>query len=100
MKNVFTSFLTMACLLLGAAAANAYDFQAGGIYYSINTGGNSVTVTTGDNGFRYSGNITIPATVTNDGKTYNVTAISYRAFDSCNEMESIIICCVSVACSE
>jgi len=89
MKKSLT--LLAACLLIGAFTAKAYDFVAGGIYYSINTGGVSVTVTTGDSGFRYNGDVTIPATVSNDGKTYNVTAIGYEAFYQCSELESITL---------
>ena len=77
--------------MLIAFAANAYDFQSGGIYYKINSGGSSVTVTTGDSGFLYSGTISIPATVTNNGKTYNVTAIGANTFKQCSELESITI---------
>ena len=77
--------------MLIAFAANAYDFQSGGIYYKINSGGSSVTVTTGDSGSLYSGTISIPATVTNNGKTYNVTAIGANTFKQCSELESITI---------
>lgn len=89
-KILNTTFL-LTVMMLSAFVTNAYDFQAGGIYYSINTGGNSVTVTIGDNNFRYSGNVTIPATVTNDGKQYYVTAIGYQAFYNCDELEAVTI---------
>ena len=91
MNNFIKTTLLVASVLLASLAANAYDFEADGIYYSINTGGYSVTVTTGGNGFRYSGTVNIPATVTNDGKQYNVTAIGYQAFYNCTELEAVTI---------
>ena len=65
----------------------AYDFYTGGIYYNI-TGSNTVKVVNkrGSQGafnagdFSYSGNVTIPNTVTYNGTTYNVTAIGVSAF--------------------
>ena len=92
MKNVFSSILmTVACLLVGAAAANAYDFQSDGIYYNINTSNGTVTVTNSGTSAQYTGDVTIPATVTHDGKTYNVTAIASYAFQNNVELSSITI---------
>ena len=84
-------------LLLAATAASAYDFEVDGIYYNINgneaavtfigyTSGTS-TIITG----HYSGNITIPETVTYDGVTYAVTAIEHRAFSNCSEPLTVAI---------
>ena len=57
-----------------------YDFEEGGIFYNI-TGTNTVEVTYRNTLYRtYSGNVTIPSTVTHDGVTYNVTGIGYAAF--------------------
>jgi hypothetical protein len=64
-----------------------YDFYTGGIYYLItssntvkvvNKYGSELTFDYGD--FSYSGNVTIPATVSWNGTTYRVTAIGYAAF--------------------
>ena len=68
--------------------AQPYDFVVNGIYYKI-TGTNTVEVTNKWGGYgalntesdySYSGNVTIPNTVTWSGKTYNVTAIGEYAF--------------------
>jgi len=68
--------------------AQPYDFVVNGIYYKI-TGTNTVEVTNKwggyaalnyDSDYTYSGNVTIPNTVTWNSKTYNVTAIGEYAF--------------------
>ena len=65
------------------------DFVANGIKYSINSNGISVTVIA--NTEKYSGDIVIPSTVTNEGKNYSVTAIGSNAFNGCSSMTSIPI---------
>jgi surface protein len=70
-----------------------YDFNVNGIYYVI-TGSNTVKVvnkygsqlTFNDGDFSYSGNVFIPATVTYDGTTYNVTAIGTAAFSEARQV--------------
>ena len=64
-------FLLSLLLLFIATAASAYDFKVDGIYYNIN--GNEATVTF--YGTPYTGDMTIPATITYNGKTYSVVAI-------------------------
>ena len=61
------------------------DFISDGIYYDI-IGPNEVRV-----GYRqdYSGDITIPETVTFNGKHYTVTAIDNRAFANCENLKSV-----------
>ena len=60
-------FLTL-MLLLAAITASAYDFEVDGIYYDIN--GNEVTVTKDGHSYEsYSGDVTIPETVTHNGVT-------------------------------
>ena len=67
--------MLLALLLLPATAAG-YDFEVDGIYYNIN--GNEATVTRGP-GY-YSGDVTIPETVTYNRVTRAVTAIGDEAF--------------------
>ena len=71
-------------------AISEEDMTVDGIKYMI-TGNNTVSVTypnteqpTSDNPCTYNGEVTIPATVTIKGKTYNVTAIGDYAFHFAN----------------
>ncbi len=71
-------------LLLASAIATslsaAYSFESAGIYYNI-TGDNTVEVTYSDgNNNTYSGSVSIPETVTNNGTEYSVTKIGEYAF--------------------
>lgn len=74
-------------LLAGVFTASAADFMVGNIYYNI-IGDNQVEVTAPDS-TKYSGDITIPATVVNNGVTYQVTRLGTGAFVSCYDMTSI-----------
>ena len=65
----------------------AYDFESGGIYYSID--GDNVFVTSGDS--KYQGVIAIPNQVKYNGKTYCVKIIGYCAFQDCKSLTSITI---------
>ncbi len=84
-------------LVSTATTALAYDFVVNGIYYNIN--GDEATVTyqysdyfynNGNPYYRYyndcTGIITIPETVTFDGKTYTVTKIGEHAFCHTNSV--------------
>ena len=92
MKNVITSTILLLALLL-PALTYAHDFEVDGIYYNrIND--NEVEVTLGRNGYfhyRYSGTVTIPATVTYDGTTYSVTKIGENAFIRSTGLTSVDI---------
>ncbi len=85
MKRIIKLLLLLLALLL-PATVTAYDFEVNGIYYNIN--GNQATVTYGDD---YSGDVTIPETVTYNGMTYSVTAIGSWAFSGCIWLTSIDI---------
>ena len=69
---------------VGLRAAN-YDFKDNGVYYKIN--GTTVSVTAGDT--KYSGTVTIPATITNSGTTYTVTSIASNCFYECTNLEEV-----------
>ena len=69
----------------------AYDFTKNGIYYNI-TGSNTVEVTYKDTNYNtYSGNVSIPSSVTYNGTTYQVTSIGSYAFRDCTDLTSITI---------
>ena len=68
-----------------------FDFCKDGIYYKYRSGtSNAVMVTFRDEDYNsYSGDITIPAKVTNNGTSYNVTAIDDFAFRDCGNLTSV-----------
>jgi hypothetical protein len=92
MKNLFKTALMLA-LLMPATAALAHDFEVDGICYNINDGEATVTYRGHNNvhNGRYTGDVTIPETVTYDGVTYAVTAIGTDAFWQCGNMTSVAI---------
>ena len=81
-------------LALLPTTALAHDFKVDGIYYLKN--GTEATVTYRGAAFdsysnEYSGDVTIPSTVTYNGTTYSVTEIGKRAFYGCSGLTSITI---------
>ena len=65
----------------------SYDFEVEGIYYGYNPSSQTAYVTSGDK--QYKGDITIPSTVTFNGRTLNVTSIGQKAFYRCYGVESV-----------
>ena len=86
MKHLIHTIMLMLGLMLPTTAL-AYDLEADGIYYNIN--GQNATVTSGP--IYYSGDVVIPAAVTHNDKTVNVTAIGNSAFRNCTGLTSITI---------
>lgn len=87
-----TVILALATLL--PTIVTAHNFEVGGIYYNID--GNEATVTYKGSSYdqysdRYTGDLTIPATVTYNGNTYTVTDIGIYAFYKCNNLTSVTI---------
>lgn len=78
-------------LLLTVAwtTSQAYDFMADGIAYNINDDGITASVTSKTG--KYTGDITIPETVTWSDKTYLVSTIGKSAFYRCWDLNSVII---------
>ena len=82
-------FLALLSLIL-PATASAYSFEVDGIYYDVS--GSNATVTYQTTSYNsYSGSVTIPATVTYEGATYNVTSIGQYAFASSTSLTSVTI---------
>ncbi|MBR5842383.1 MAG: leucine-rich repeat domain-containing protein [Bacteroidaceae bacterium] len=63
--------------------------EINGIWYNIDAEAKLAEVTSGET--KYSGSITIPATVTHEGKEYSVTSIGNEAFKYCYNLTSITI---------
>jgi len=67
-----------------------YSFKVNGIYYNIT--GSTVAVTDENSSHNsYSGNVSIPSSVTYGGTTYPVTAIGTTAFANCSNLTSVTI---------
>jgi|GEM_PF-1948053 len=83
--------LTTALVL--AMNSFAYDFKVDGIFYNITSSIDlTCSVTYETNSFNsYSGNISIPSSVTYNGKSYSVTSIGSFAFSSCSSLTSVTI---------
>lgn len=105
--------LLLASAIATSLSAAAYSFESAGIYYNI-TGDNTVEVTYSDrDNNTYSGSISVPETVTNNGTEYSVTkigeyafqgsavtsvsmpeciiSIDYNAFKGCQNLESVTL---------
>ena len=79
-KQLCFRLLLLASAIATSLSAAAYSFESAGIYYNI-TGNNTVEVTYSDrNNNTYSGSVSIPETVTNNGTEYSVTTIGESAF--------------------
>ena len=89
MKKRLKFLVAMVFATLLSANVFAYDFVVNGIYYIINSDGTTVSVISGNDS--YSGNVTIPSTVTYNGTTYGVTTIGNKAFHNCTGLTSVTI---------
>ena len=86
--------------LLCRLTASAHDFEVDGIYYNIISDA-EVEVTYGGDippyvsvSNAYSGrfsNLSIPETITNDGKTFHVVSVGGYAFACCYSLTSVVI---------
>lgn len=91
MKHLIKTSLLFLALCLPLAAA-AYDFEVDGVYYITDLWDDFAMVCDqGEDGDHYSGNVTIPASVTVDGTTYPITKINSYAFSNCTELTGVTI---------
>lgn len=93
MKPVIKKLGMLTAMLLAFLTASAYDFEVDGIYYNIvNESAKEAAVTyRSTSGDSYSGDISIPSSVTKDNVIYSVTSIGARAFQQCSSLTSITI---------
>ena len=80
---------TLILSVIFSISSSAYDVMVDGIYYNIVTKAKTAEVTEGDN--EYSGDVTIPETITVDNVVHNVTSIGDYAFEECSSLTSITI---------
>ncbi len=82
-------FLAMA-LIVSLCGMGAVDFEQDGISYAVISEDELTAEVVYNNG-AYVGDVTIPARVTFDGKTYTVTSIHNQAFFKCTDLYSVSI---------
>lgn len=87
MKHSFNFSFLLVFALFVSIKTYSYDFEVNGIYYGYDATNQNAYVTRGD--LNYKGDITIPASVTFNGRTMDVTAIGTSAFNGCGELKSI-----------
>ena len=85
MKLLFTMLLALI-----AATVNAQEFMVDGICYNI-LSEDDRTVEVAESPYGYSGEVVIPAEVTYDGRTYQVTTIGDYAFYYCSALTSVFM---------
>ena len=85
MKKIFLLFLSF---LTSIGTIFAIDVQIGDLYYYLDTDEQTAKVIPNPNGM-YSGDISIPSTVTYNSVAYSVTTINYAAFRSCTGLTSV-----------
>ena len=83
--------MTIALLCTLAQGAWAEKFTVDGLKYITDSNNPSNVSVTGAADETMAGALTIPSTVTYDGKTYNVTTIGYGAFAWCENITSVTI---------
>lgn len=86
MKQIYTKVLLLFTCLLCGMSAIAADFVVDGISY-LKDSETDVSVTTGT----YSGEITIPESITVDGVTYTVSKINSSAFKYTTEVTAVTL---------
>ena len=104
MKKLFTIFLFSLLPLMASAYVPdgysiAYDVKINGLYFNLNTNGETKTAEVtyqaidiyGNTFSDCSGDIIIPESVTYEGITYSVTSIGERAFWRCDRLTSVAI---------
>ncbi len=95
--KLFRQLSLMAIACFSIFASQAHQFEKEGIYYNILDRTNKtveVTYRGDDYGrypYRYSGHVTIPATISYDGTPYTVAKIAMSAFQECTELTGITI---------
>ena len=91
-QAILRKLIPIACLLVSMNVL-AYDFESGGIYYNItSTEDKTVEVTYKDTNYNsYTGDVTIPSTVTHEETEYSVTSIGNKAFQNCTSLISVTI---------
>ncbi len=90
MKQLIKYIAVVVTMLIACVQSHAYDFEVGGIYYSIVSFTDfTCKVTSGEN--EYKGNIVIPAEVEYNSRKLKVVWIGFEAFKECTSLTSVSI---------
>ena len=89
MKQFYLKCLLLGIFSLTGISASAYDCKVDGIYYNLDKTAKTASVVYYIT--KYSGAVTIPSTITNNGTNYNVTSIGSSAFQDCSDLTSVDI---------
>lgn len=81
----------MTFAIMSIISAYAYDVEVDGIYYNLITKAKQAIITNSGSYGDYSGNVSLPETITYNGTIYTVTAIADEAFQYCYNLKSVII---------
>ena len=88
-KRILLFVVMMFCAVSVFAQDTHTDGQ--GIKYTLTTNGTTHTAEVSGHTDNLLSEIVIPATISSNGTTYNVTSIGYMAFQSCYELTSVTI---------
>lgn len=94
MRKLFTRLLLVIIALLCAVGAQAYDFEVDDIYYNVVSFPDltcEVTYVDFASPGTYSGEITVPSTVTYNGRTLDVVAVGQYAFMNSINLTNVIL---------
>ena len=93
MKSKHLKPILAALLLLCSSTIYAFDFESEGVFYNIHSHEKKSAKVThaGNSAEHYCGQVVIPATVTHQGITYNVTGIEPETFWVCTELTAITL---------
>ena len=92
MKHSHLKTFLLLLLAFTGHKAIAYDCEVDGIYYDLDNSKETASVSFKDDSYNsYSGAVTIPESITYNGRPYSVTSIGNYAFTFCSDLKSINI---------
>lgn len=90
MKSIYIKFISIVSLVLYSGVSFADTFEVDGICYETDASNSGIAIVT-SNPSNYSGSITIPASVTYNGATLQVTTIGRFAFSGSSRLSSVTL---------
>lgn len=92
MRRFYITLVLAFLSTLVCTRALAYDAKIDGVFYSLNSYSKTATVTYETTSYNsYSGEVSIPETVTYDEKTYTVTTIGWGAFMDSKNLTKVVL---------